>query len=407
MKKARLAFVAALVVAGTVTAQAQELKINALVIAWYHQALDSNLRLNPATPFPYYAFGGSKGAGSQEPMKENGFSIRRTEIYLNGKLNEQLSAGIILDPKDTNPIILDAAITWKPTSRIEVKVGQFKPLQTYEATSVGSPDLIFVDRSQYARRIGDIRDRGIVGAYTFGDKNLNLKASVGVFNGANRDNDANAQKDFVARLDLTAGLHKIGFYGLKGSTDVKDTTGLSIVPASLAAWGPDGPTRQQVYDNKDLTSSYGLYYYFTKGPWHVDAEVVTGVLGRRYPTLSATAPALKREHLDQRFLTYWVSGTYTVDRHIFSARVDLLNCNQGEDYYTATNPYLAIAGADYTPKFTEITVGYTHLLNPKLVRQANFKLNYIARSKNILAPRAGQTGEQGGDSLVAAFQVYF
>ena len=66
---------------------AQELKVNALVITWYHQMLDNTLRLDSSAP--YYALGGSKGAGSQEPMRENGFSIRRAEIYLNGKLNDE------------------------------------------------------------------------------------------------------------------------------------------------------------------------------------------------------------------------------------------------------------------------------------------------------------------------------
>ena len=398
---------------------AQELKVNALVITWYHQMLDNNLRLDSSAP--YYALGGSKGAGSQEPMRENGFSIRRAEIYLNGKLNDEFSAGVIFDPKESNPLLLDATITWKPSETFEVKAGQFKPLLTYEAVSVGSPDLIFVDRSQYARRFGDIRDRGLTVATTLGDKDLSVKLTGGVFNGANRDNDANAQKDYVARVDLSAGAHKAGAYGLVGSTDVKDTTGLGIVPAQGAidaAWGPNAPSREAILDHKDLTTAFGAYYRFTTGPWHADAEVVTGQLGRRFATLAATSPTLKREHLDQKYLSAWITGSYRfAERHIFSLRYDYFDFNAGDDWYTDYNPYKysavgvrrTVNGSvvDYTPCFTEATLGYTFVWDPKLVRRANFKLNYIWRSKNFLAPNAGQSGEQGGDSLVAAFQVYF
>jgi hypothetical protein len=122
-----------------------------------------------------------------------------------------------------------------------------------------------------------------------------------------------------------------------------------------------------------------------------------------------------RQHLDQKFLGYQVSGAYTTGHHIFRLRCDFMNYNQGDKWYTTYNPYKETApgvlrtdGADYTPKYQEITAGYTYAFNPALIRKANIKVDYIFRSKNFLAPRAGvQTGEQGGDSMVAAFQVWF
>lgn len=384
--------------------QAQELKVNALLITWYHQALDSNLRTNSAAPGGYYAFGGAGDA-----MRENGFSIRRTEIYLNGKINDELSAGVIFDPKENNPIILDAAITWKPNAQVEVKAGQFKPLQSYEATSIGSPDLLFVDRGQFARRFGDIRDRGVTAAYTFGDKDMSLKVTTGVFNGANRANDANAQKDFVLRADFSAGAHKAGFFTLQGVTDVKDTSGLGIAANPGAPW----PSQEAIYDNKDKTTNVGAYYRFAQGAFQADAEVITGLVGRRFATLATTAPSLKRQHLDQKFLSACITAAYTfAERHQLTFRHDLLDLNAGDDWYTAWNPYTHTAvgvarNADYNPRFTETTFGYTFAWDPKSFRKANLKLNYILRSKNMLQPAAGQSGEQGGDSLVAAFQVYF
>lgn len=410
MKRTLLTLALAGMAAGAV--QAQDLKVNALLITWYHQALDSNLRINNTAPGGYYAFGGAGDA-----MRENGFSIRRTEIYLNGKINDQLSAIVLFDPKENNPLLLDAAITWKPNAQVEVKVGQFKPLQSYEATSIGSPDLLFVDRGQFARRFGDIRDRGVTAAYTFGDKDLSLKVTAGVFNGANRANDANAQKDVVLRVDFSAGAHKAGLFTLQGVTDVKDTTGLAIVPGQGAidsAWGTTGaPSRAAILDNKDKTTNLGAYYRFTQGGFQADAEVVTGLVGRRFATLAATAPSLKREHLDQKFLSACVTAAYTfAERHQVTFRHDLLDLNASDDWYSAWNPYTHTAvgvarNADYSPRFTETTLGYTFAWDPKSFRKANLKLNYILRSKNLLQPAAGQTGEQGGDSLVAAFQVYF
>lgn len=410
MKRTLLTLALAGLASGAV--QAQELKVNALLITWYHQALDSNLRINNAAPGGYYAFGGAGDA-----MRENGFSIRRTEIYLNGKINDELSAIVLFDPKENNPLLLDAAITWKPKAQVEVKVGQFKPLQSYEATSIGSPDLLFVDRGQFARRFGDIRDRGVTAAYTFGDKDLSLKVTAGVFNGANRANDANAQKDFVLRADFSAGAHKAGLFTLQGVTDVKDTTGLGIVPGQGAidtAWGTAGaPSRAAILGNKDKTTNLGAYYRFAQGGFQADAEVITGLVGRRFATLAATAPSLKREHLDQKFLSACVTAAYTFsERHQITFRHDLLDLNAGDDWYSAWNPYTHTAvgvarNADYSPRFTETTFGYTFAWDPKSFRRANLKLNYILRSKNMLQPAAGQTGEQGGDSLVAAFQVYF
>ena len=265
MKRSLLTLVLTGLAAGAV--QAQELKINAVLITWYHQSLDSSLRKNPVAPGSYYAFGGSGDA-----MRENGFSIRRTEIYLNGKINDQFSAAVVFDPKENSPIILDAAITWKPNAQVELKAGQFKPLQSYEATSIGSPDLLFVDRGQFARRFGDIRDRGVTAAYTFGDKDMSLKVTAGVFNGANRANDANAQKDFVLRADFSAGSHKAGLFTLQGVTDVKDTTGLDIVPGQGAidtAWGLGADYLYYTHEEpRGLYLTLGLGYQW----WTVDPK---------------------------------------------------------------------------------------------------------------------------------------
>ena len=63
--------------------------------------------------------------------------------------------------------------------------------------------------------------------------------------------------------------------------------------------------------------------------------------------------------------------------------------------------------ADYSPEFREISLGYTFALDMKKFKSSNLKLQYINRSKNFLLPRATQTGEQGGDSLLVAWQIAY
>ncbi len=418
MKKSRLALVAALVAAGAATAQAQDVKVNALLISWYTQMMDNSLRINSAAPLSYYAFGGTKGTSATSPYNENGFSVRRAEIYLAAKITDEISGNLLLDPNQATPLLLDAFITWKPNAKFEVKIGQLKPIG-YEATMVAAADLLFTDRAQVARYSSDYRDRGVMGTYIFGDKTFGGRAGLGYFNGStDRQNDNNAQKDITARLDLNLGDdQKFGAYLQQGSTNAADKPG-NTLPTSFGTPSATNlpPSPQDIYDNKDKTSTYGAYYVFNHGPWHGDAEVATGLMGRRNAAFLAATGAAKRQHLDQKFLGYQVTGAYTTGHHIFRLRYDFMDFNQGGKWYTTFNPYtetaagpLLVNGApvDYTPKYQEITAGYTYAFKPELIRKANIKVDYIFRSKNFLAPRPGQTGEQGGDSVVAAFQVWF
>lgn len=415
MKALRWSTAALFLVSGAV--QAQEVKVNALVDLWYTQMLDNNLRLN--TPAKYYQLNSA--------FQENGFSVRRAEVYVSGKINDELSYMVMFDPNTatntttTPTTLLDCFITYKASSEFSIKAGQFKPLQTYEASMVPATDLLLYDRSQMAKQFGDKRDRGIVGTYSWGDTaGLSGKVNVGIFNGStDRDsgkaNDANAQKDFVTRLEFSYGkAHKFGVYTRNGSTDASDKGGLVVNPFAYA--GTAGPSNQEILDNKDKTSNIGGYYAFDNGTWIGQAEAITGLLGRRFPSVGIAGtpvPAASRQYLDQKFLGYVFTGAYRTGKHTFVARYDVLDYNQGDKYYGPYNPYTqntstgADLGADYTPKFTEIVGGWTYTWTPTKWTLANFKLNYIHRSKNFLQPHTGEIGEQGGDSIVAALQVGF
>ena len=408
--------IGAILAAGLLPASAQSVKIGGDVQLWYTQMLDSNLRLNSKAG-SYYNL--------RSEFQENSFAIRRVEVKASGTVTEEMEYEVMLDPSITtnasNPAILqDAILLWKSASGVSVRMGQFKTQQTFEGV-MSSTEILFAERSQLGRVFGDKRDRGLVASFNLGDpKSFGAKLSLGAFNGmsdaiSGKGSDSNAQKDVVARLDMNLGRdHRFGVYTLQGVTDVADKSGATIAPATPpAGW----PSQSDIYTSKDATSNVGAYYVFQTSTWHFSAEAITGLLGRRFPTLAASAPAVKREHLDQKFTGYYVTGGYTFGRNTILLRYDFMNYNSGDQWYTTYNPYKETApgtpklvnGApvDYSPKFTEITLGYTYAFIPEKVKAANIKFNYIARSKNFLAPRAGQTGEQGGDTFVVAFLVAF
>jgi phosphate-selective porin len=346
-------------------------------------------------------------------------------VKASGTLTEDVDYEVMFDPSiatsTTNPVILqDAWANWKLGGGVSLKIGQYKNLQSYEGLT-SSTEILFAERSQLGRVFGDKRDRGAALSFAFGSpRDFGGKFTVAAFNGmgdaaSGKAADNNAQKDMVARLDLNMGIHhKFGAYTLQGVTDVTDKSGVAIAPATP---GSGWPTQASVYDNKDATSNLGAYYAYQDSTWTFTSEVMTGLLGRRAATLAASAPAVKREHLDQKFMGYYVTGGYTTGNHTFLLRYDFFNWNSGDQWHAAYNPYTQSAPGvallaqgspvDYTPKFTEITLGYTYAFLPEKVKAANIKVNYVMRSKNFLVPRAGQTGEQGGDTLVVAFLVAF
>lgn len=413
----RLASVALALAALPAFAQ-QAPTVGGLVQVWYTQMMDNNLRLNSAAK--YYNF--------RSEFKENGFNLRRTELNIKGSVTENVDYFVMIDPSinttsadssnsngSYNPTILQDVYATVKLAGLQFKMGQFKTLQTYEG-NISSSELLFAERSQLGRVFGDKRDRGLVVSMPFGDpKAFGAKVSVGLLNGmtdlaSGKAGDTNAQKDFVGRLDMNVGsAHTFGVYTLQGGTDQSDKG--TLLAKTFA--GTSAPTASDVLDNKDKTTNMGGYYVYQADGLHVSAEYITGLLGRRNPSMGLQAGNAGREHLDQKFVGYYLTAAYTFGPHTVLARYDSLNYNSGDQWYTSYNPYTSTAAGpaptDYTPKFTETTFGYTYAFNPAKLKAANLKINYILRSKNFLKPNAaaGQTSEQGGDTLMAAFQVAF
>lgn len=410
MKISRIAGIAALLTAGLAQAQAPAFKFDgALVELWYTQMLDSKLRTNASSTYQYGFL--------QSNFKENSFIVKRSELYFSGTISESWSWNVMFNPDNStstvgNNVLHDAIINYNAGNGFEVKAGQFKMPTTYEGSIVSARNIIFADRNQVNRLTGDRRDRGIWASYKYGDpKGFTGKINFAISNGSTDDGssgktavDANAQKDYTARFDGTFSKeHKFGVYYREGATAVKDV-GTSEV--ALAFSGTGAPTAAQVLANKDKTTTEGLYYAFENSSWYADVEYTTGLLGRRFASIGTAAGAAKREHLDQKFAGMVVTGVYKMGNHWLTARYDTLNYNSGDDYYGA-NPYTATAGADYSPKFTEIWLGYNYIFNPSKSSLGKIKVNYINRSKNFLKPIAPDTKEQGGDSMVVSLSLGF
>lgn len=401
MFNAKTISIAALLLVG-LPASAQ-IKITGLAQAWYTQMLDDNLRLNSrgnTTGGSYYNL--------RSEFTENTWNFRRVEVKFADSIGKNIDWEIMIDPTidasvSGNSVLQDVFIRYKLPAKIEIKVGQFKNIQTLEGAT-SSSDLLFAERSQLARVFGDVRDRGVTASIGFGDANaFGGRFHVGVFNAAGKGRDQNAQKDFAARLEMNYGKeHTFGGYALQGSTDLADKGALR----ARAFAGTTVPTDEAILDNKDATSNFGAFYRFQNKSFHISAEFISGILGRRNPSLVVGSGNASREHLDQAFLGYVGTFAYTFGNHTLLARYDSMDYNATNEWYTDSNPYLR-EGVDFSPKYDEITVGYSFAFLPERFRAANIKLNYVMRSKNFMQPRAGQIGEQGGDSVVAVFQIAF
>ncbi len=425
MKISRIAGIAALLTAGFAQAQTPSIKFDGVLFEfWQTQMMDNNLRNNSTA-----TAGASKYYGLDSRFAENNFAVKRAEIYFGGTVTDTITWNAMFDPNNSNTtsapnnVLQDLIITWAPVKGFNLKAGQFKMPTTYEATLVSAREILFFERNQLNRVFGDKRDRGLWASYGYGDaKSFAGKLNLAISNGTTEDGSGgknnentltgagNAQKDWTFRFESTfLSKHKAGFYYREGVSNLKDSTMLSAtIPGT---WTVGAPSATQIKDTKDKTTLQGVYYAFNSASWQMSAEYGTGLLGRRFPTLFAAAAAPLREHLDQKFTGYAVDAAYKMGAHWFTARYDMMNYNSGDNWYTATNPYKPTtgpnAGSDFSPKYTEMTVGYNYVFIPTKQSAGKLKLDFVKRSSNFLNPRAGQTGEQGGNSLVASLMVAY
>jgi hypothetical protein len=400
---------------------AQAPKITGLGQLWYHQA-DGNLRDNGTVT--YYP--------SISRFRESGFLFRRAEIKLAAAINDQIDYEVMIDPATATDgnIFQDFSIRYKLPNKFEIRAGQFKNLQTLEGLD-SSSNLMFAERSMMGVWVGDTREIGAVASVGFGDpKSFAGRFHLGIFNGHGKfttttpgPTDRNAGKDIVARLEMNYGKpHFFGLYMLQGETNLVDNKRTApLFGLNFDGADNNATFRKKVVDNNDKTTNTGLYYRYQSASIHATVEYATGILGRRFASLTNYTPTVTnplpanpnatRQHLDQAYTAYVATVGYTIKNHTFAARYDYMNFNSGNDWYTTWNPYTHSAldtkrAYDVTPEFTQITIGYTFAFDPAKPRAANIKINYINRP-DAMTPIKNQKGLQAGNSILVALQVSF
>ena len=192
-------------------------RLSGLFQIWYTQMTRGDLRKDAvAAPL------GHRYYDLAAAYTENGFTLRHAELRATGRVpglpwaGYEVMADLALrtstpDSANSNQpynpsVIQDAFLAFAPLPALELRVGQFKNLQTWEG-QLNAGELRFAERSQLARSFGQARDQGLAFAWAFTGPALKGRALLAVFNGssdlsAGKGGDLNARKDLVARLEV-------------------------------------------------------------------------------------------------------------------------------------------------------------------------------------------------------------
>jgi hypothetical protein len=382
-------------------AGADELKVNGLIQLWATGTLDSVLTSAVPPPNTYYDL--------RREFASDTFSVRRAELAFSGHVDRRVGFRVMVDPSIgalSSDVLQDALISVDLAGGLVFRAGQMKTLQTYEGLE-SSARLALVERGQLTRRFGDVRDRGVTLSWDRAGRRP-LLVSLGVFNGAGKANDANGAKDVAFRVECgIATAHRLGAYGLRGSTDQPRDRAVPLDMAGAAA-----PTPDAVLKAADTTSQAGAFYLFDKGGFEAALEVLTGRLGRRHASLGTSPGPARREHVEQRLFGFQATAKYAQGRHQMAARYDRLDYNAGGRWYTDHDPYResgqgAARDGDFTPVFTELSLGYTLAFDAADRAAANFKVAYVSRVGGFLISSPSGRVTRSRASLVAALQVAF
>ncbi|HJV88913.1 MAG TPA: hypothetical protein VJ623_01300 [Holophagaceae bacterium] len=343
-----------------------------------------------------------QGPGYYDPGNatfQEGLLLRRAQVQVAGPvpgdlpLHYLVMADFALPTTGPNPangnapynpsLLQDAWIEGLLGAGFHARLGQFKNLQTWEGL-VAPADLPFAERSQIGRRFADRRDRGLALRWEGEAGGFGLQATVGIFNGTNdlaagKASDANGRRDGALRVEATRPRHRLGFYGLRGGTDQRES-GLQ----AKAFPGPGAPDAASVRAAGDLTENLGAYYVYAGDAWHGEVEAITGRWGRRYPSLGPQPGPAGREILDQRFLGITATLAFTRGPRSWALRWDRLDGNPARAGATAT----------------EVTAGFTRRFGAADLR-VNALHRFGALGIGLDAP------VRASNALLLAFQVAF
>ncbi len=192
-----------------------------------------------------------RGKYEYEPdLDASRFEVRNARVSVDGKLPFRSSYKVEVDLCDETEIKMkDAWVGINPWQTLQVSVGQQRMPFSIDAHRNPSAQY-FANRSFIAKQVGDMRDVGLLGEYTFKTSQGNTVAIIdaGIFNGAS----INSQKTaWHSDWNYSARLH---LFPLEGLVVMPSVQHMAIAD------------RQAHYTSLDL----GAYY--EKHGWHVEAE---------------------------------------------------------------------------------------------------------------------------------------
>jgi hypothetical protein len=177
------------------------IEVHAMSQTWFMQGFDDDFAQAAGTS-PYVELG----------ERRSSFRQRRLELKLQGDISKKIGFLAMIDPaKIVNldaqgrpradariSVLQDVVVTLRHIPHANVSVGQAKVPISWEGYN-SSARLLFVERAEAARLIGDQRDLGIWVHNRFSW----IAYHLGVYNGHFANNlDADEHKDVVGRLEL-------------------------------------------------------------------------------------------------------------------------------------------------------------------------------------------------------------
>jgi hypothetical protein len=234
----------------------------------------------------------------------NSFDVRRARLDIKGGISSKVDYRIQLEfVEKTAPKILDAFVTWKPSSYINLRVGQFKYPFTLE-NPYSPTTLETIENSTVITKLSGYSDESNIGSngreiglaffggfgkksgYNLVDYYVGVVNGNGLTNNNNKGVDNNTHKDLTGILTINpikplaiAISHYNGKYGKEIDKELKDLTrertgfGVKYDDKKLLVRGEYlfGTTGTDFKDNKEVEKKSEGYYltaaYYVAPKW--------------------------------------------------------------------------------------------------------------------------------------------
>jgi hypothetical protein len=275
----------------------------------------------------------------------NALDVRRARLDIKGIISSQVDYRLQLDFANS-PKILDAFVTWKPSSYINVRVGQFKYPFTLE-NPYSPTNLETIENSTVISKLSGYSDEAGLGGN-------GREIGLALFGGFGKKSGYNLVDYYIAAINGN------GINNAKDNNTSKDITGIltinPIKPLSIAISHYNGKTGKtidgEIKDAARVRTGFGAKYDDKK--LLVRGEYLFGTTG------------IEKEGVisDKESAGFYVTAAYYVAPKIQPVlKYDYYQSDKNKDDSKQTN---YIAGVNYYPvKNVRLQLNYTHRAQEK------------------------------------------